>query len=55
MENHDISVKHVWAMLSTQMPLIGLNPCNKYEHITTSYLLSVLEYNIHETSKGVEC
>ena len=22
-ENYDISVKHVWAMLSTQMPLTG--------------------------------
>ena len=32
------------------------NPYNKYEQITTSYILSVLEYNIHKTSlKGIEC
>ena len=30
------------------------NLYNKYEQITTSYLLSVLEYNIHKTSKVVE-
>ena len=27
----------------------GVIPCNKYEQITTSYLLSVLEYNTHKT------
>ena len=32
-----------------------INPCNKYEQITTSYPLGVLEYNIHKTSKGIEC
>ena len=31
------------------------NPCNKYEQMITSYLLSVLEYNIDKTSKGIEC
>ena len=28
---------------------------NKYEKITTSYLLSILEYHIHKTRKGIAC
>ena len=39
-------MRDVWGMTC--------NPCNRYERIKTSYLLSVLEYNIDQTSKGIE-
>ena len=29
--------------------------CNRYKQITMFYLLNVLEYNIHKTSKEIEC
>ena len=29
------------------------NPCNKYEQITTSYLLSVLECDVHKANKEI--